>query len=120
MLPTELTVGTLDGCNHCFCFDCANKWLDSCSACPLCKTSTSFLLKHVLVEPLSSFGRDMPEIHRALPPARERIPIQPRQLRSDNPEGDPPADPYDVCEGMFCSCTGSIDGGPCRGRCIWH
>ena len=103
---TKLVVGTLDGCQHSFCFDCIHQWLmEHCSRCPMCNVDTTKLFKHTLVEPLSGYGRGVQAVHEALPPARETLSIEKKQPRADEGNADYMLREYDdVCAGVPHCC----------------
>jgi hypothetical protein len=68
----------------------------------MCKRDTALLSKHVLEEPLSGLNRSIQDIYWALPPAHERIPVESKQLRSDEASAAEQFldDAYHVCEGV--------------------
>jgi hypothetical protein len=98
---TELTIGTLNGCEHSFCFECLQTWLHLCSStCPICKSEVTLLRKHILEQPMSGKNQSYQQIYAALPPPVERIPVEAKQLDANAaPEaGDVPTE---TCESAF-------------------
>lgn len=97
--PAQLTVASLKGCDHCFCFDCAKQWLiESSSTCPICKTEAGILYKHILEAPAGG-DASYQEIKKALGPPEEKLVVVEKKLQSD--EGAAPellVLPYQVCE----------------------
>jgi hypothetical protein len=104
---TQLNVGSLDCCQHAFCFSCIETWLHSCSVCPVCKQDVRSLYHHELAEPVDG-NRDVPDIHEALSKiaiTQEAIAVEAKVLRSDEPDsidGENGVELFvslDVCEG---------------------
>lgn len=104
---SQLTVGTVDSCNHAFCFPCVKGWLQQSSTCPICKSAVKLLNKHDLCEPVRGGELSTTQIHELIlargAPA-EVLPIDEKKLRSDHwDEGEPASEedtdvPFYLCE----------------------
>jgi Ring finger domain len=97
-------VGTLDCCQHAFCFTCIKQWLDSCSKCPVCKRNAKQLYRHELSRTVSGQAKDGCSFHayvQAAAPYEELLEIQERVLSPEepDPQGIPDPGHSEVCEG---------------------
>lgn len=109
--PCEL--GSIDACQHMFCFSCIKEWLDTCSRCPICKQEGNTLYKHELTEEAHSLFdgehlgmADAHSIVQKQAPHSSSFLIEKRQLAHEDPDPGSIPDPghSDICEGAHAAC----------------
>lgn len=105
----DTVLGSIDACQHIFCFSCIEEWLSKCSRCPVCKQDVSVLHKHTLskeahAQLVSDKGEQLGVGHAFLhkhAPCSESSKVEEKQLPQEDP--DPASIPdlghTDVCEG---------------------
>lgn len=106
------TLGSVDSCSHVCCFTCLKEWLDTCSACPICKKEVSFLYQHTLtVATLEAHALlaknkqldtgDADAFLNKHAPHSKAFRIEERQLPPEDPDPDsiPDVGHTDICEG---------------------